>query len=119
MQWIYLIIYNKNSDGVLQSISTVKKLLDSEQNELAVQTVSIEEYVLNTAAESLSEFYSTLRAELDSTLDIILPVGAQPETPSLSYRSSTLGFKLGQTISEAMAVGLYLYDKGKMTQNDQ
>jgi hypothetical protein len=118
MNWVYLIIYNKNSDGVLQSISTVKKLLDSEQNELAIQAVGIEEYVLHTPAEFLSEFYSTLRSEIDSTLDVLVPAGAQPESPSISYRTSPLALKLGQAISEAMAIGLYLYEKGKMTQND-
>jgi hypothetical protein len=118
MQWIYLIIYNKNSDGVLQSISTVKKLLDSEQNEIAVQSVGMEEYILNTPAESLPEFYSAIRQEIESSLDIILPIGDQPENPSISYRSSTLGFNLGHAISEAMGIGLYLYEKGRVTPND-
>jgi len=119
MQWEYFIQYNKNADGALKGIMPTKRLLDDNQVEIATQTVGFEEFTKHAPAEYVVEFYTTLRAELSNTLDVLMPIGPQPETLSESYRMSTNGLVLGQVVSYGMAIGLSLYEKGKMTQNDQ
>jgi hypothetical protein len=115
MEWIYSINFTKNSDGVLLGVSTIKKLLDSDQSELAVQSVGLEEYVLNTSPEAISEMYALLRAEVISSLDVLVPIDVPLDDPTMSYRSPMLSLSLGRAITDIMSIGVQLYDKGRMS----
>lgn len=108
MNWVYFIDYRKNEDGVLTLINPSKKLVDEGNNELAVQAVSMEEFVQNSSIEYLSEFYGEVRAELDSSLDIIIPRTPSLDEPPMSQKSLNLATTLGLTLSSAMAIGLLL-----------
>jgi hypothetical protein len=102
---IYRLNYKKTSSGATQTIEPIKEILDSEQNVVATQVVTIQEFIDNVSETEQEAIYSEARSTLSETIGILFPEGSEPE---LSIRDTGLPITLGLGISTLMAIGLGL-----------